>query len=305
MWEEAFCFLFPLSLSLTHISTSFSYSSFLGGLSHTPRKLTSFPFAGKTLCLTRGPSHLIAEQTSGGYHSSVIALLSTELDTPDTESYSTQDTHTQNIWNLYAISAAKSPQSSPTLYNPIDSSPPGSAVRGILQARTLEWVAISLSNAWKWKVKVKSLSRVQPSVTPWTAAYQTPPSMGFSRQEYWSRVPLPSPSLATVIFFSFVLCIQNARIRTLVPAHLSHAFKTNPHWKKRKETSEFFLVFSPNIWNYLSMSDKEKSSVSSWQLFFHLLCHSPIKCRIPELHLHTCIWICIVRLWIIFFTSPS
>ena len=66
-------------------------------------------------------------------------------------------------------------------------------VPGILQARTLEWVAISFSNAWKWKVKVKSLGRVQPLATPWTAAYQAPPSMGFSRQEYWSGVPLPSP----------------------------------------------------------------------------------------------------------------
>ena len=88
--------------------------------------------------------------------------------------------------------AAKSLQSCPTLCNPIDSSPSGSPVHGILKARTLEWVAISFSNAWKWRVKVKSLSRVRLSVTPWTAAYQAPPSMGFSRQEYWSGVPLPS-----------------------------------------------------------------------------------------------------------------
>ena len=93
-----------------------------------------------------------------------------------------------------AAAAAKSLQSCSTLCDPIDSSPPGSAVPGILQARTLEWVAISFSNAWKWKVKEKSLSRVQLSATPWTAAYQAPPSMGFSRQEYWSGVPLPSPS---------------------------------------------------------------------------------------------------------------
>ena len=73
---------------------------------------------------------------------------------------------------------------------PRDGSPPGSSVPGILQARTLEWVAISFSNAWKWKVKLKSLSRVWLLATPRTAAHQALPSMGFSRQEYWSRVPL-------------------------------------------------------------------------------------------------------------------
>ena len=93
-----------------------------------------------------------------------------------------------------AAAAAKSVQSCPTLCDPIDGSPPGSPVPGILQARTLEWVAISFSNAWKWKVKVKSLSRVRLLATPWIAAHQAPPSMGFSRQEYWSGVPLPSPS---------------------------------------------------------------------------------------------------------------
>ena len=88
--------------------------------------------------------------------------------------------------------ATKSLQSCPTLCDPIDGSPPGSPVPGILQARTLERVAISFSNAWKWKLKVKSLSLVQLFVTPWTTAYQAPPSMGFSRQEYWSGVPWPS-----------------------------------------------------------------------------------------------------------------
>ena len=94
-----------------------------------------------------------------------------------------------------AYSAAKSLQSCLTLCDPIDGSPPGSPVPGMLQERTLEWVAISFSNAWKWKVKVKSLSHVRLLATPWTEAYQAPPSMGFSRQEYWSRVPLPSPKL--------------------------------------------------------------------------------------------------------------
>ena len=89
--------------------------------------------------------------------------------------------------------AAKSLQSWPTLCDPIDGSPPGLPSPGILQARTLEWVAISFSNAWKWKVKVKSLSHVRLFTTPWPAAYQAPLSMGFSRQEYWSELPLPSP----------------------------------------------------------------------------------------------------------------
>ena len=95
-----------------------------------------------------------------------------------------------------AGAAAKSLQSCPTLCDPIDSSPPGSPVPGILQARTLEWVAISFSNAGKWKVKGKSLSRVWLLVTSWTVANQAPLSMGFSRQEYWSGVPLPlSPNI--------------------------------------------------------------------------------------------------------------
>ena len=92
-----------------------------------------------------------------------------------------------------ASAAAKSLQSCPTLCNPIDGSPLGSSVPGILQARTLEWVAISSSNAWKWKVKGKSLSRAQLLATLWTAAYQASPSVGFSRQEFWSGGPLPSP----------------------------------------------------------------------------------------------------------------
>ena len=99
-----------------------------------------------------------------------------------------------NFETIYMLAAAaKSLQSCPTLCDPRDGSPPGSPIPGILQARTLEWVAISSSNAWKWKVKVKSPSRVRLLATPRTAAYQAPPSMGFSRQEYWSGVPLPSP----------------------------------------------------------------------------------------------------------------
>ena len=96
-------------------------------------------------------------------------------------------------WCLAAVAvAAKSLQPCPTLCDPIEGSPPGSPVPGILQARTLKWVAISFSNAWKWKVKVKSLSRVRLFATPWNAAHQAPPSIEFFRQEYWSGLPLPS-----------------------------------------------------------------------------------------------------------------
>ena len=102
----------------------------------------------------------------------------------------------QRVGHNLATAAAKSLQSCLTLCDPEDSSLPGSAVPGILHARTLEWVAISFSNAWKWKVKVKAFSRVRLFTTPWTAAYQAPPSMGFSRQGYWSGVPLPSPQLS-------------------------------------------------------------------------------------------------------------
>ena len=118
---------------------------------------------------------------------------------------------------IYAAAAAKSLQSCPTLCNPIDGSPPNSPVPGILQARTLEWVAISFSNAWKWKVKVKLLSHVWLLATPWTAAYQAPPSMGFSRHEYWSRVPLPSPDkymkkyIIDQVLWSAVIYGENCR----------------------------------------------------------------------------------------------
>ena len=101
-----------------------------------------------------------------------------------------------------AAAAAKSHQSCPTLCNPIDGSPPGSAVPGILQARTLEWVAISFSNAWMWKMKVKLLSYAWLFVTPWIVAHQAPLSMRFSRQEYWSGLPFPSPKGVEIILKS-------------------------------------------------------------------------------------------------------
>ena len=111
-----------------------------------------------------------------------------------------------------SAAAAKSLQSCPTLCDPIDGSPPGSTVPGVLQASTLEWVAISFSNAWKWKVKVNSLSRVWLLATPWTATHQAPPSMGFSRQEYWSGVPLPSllqtHACTQLIFMEHLICAR-------------------------------------------------------------------------------------------------
>ena len=100
-----------------------------------------------------------------------------------------------------AAAAAKSLQLCLTLCDPIDGSPPGCPVPGIFQARTLDCVDISFSNAWKWKAKAKSFSRVQLFAAPWIAAYQAPPSMGFSRQEYWIGVPLPSPNMQSLSKF--------------------------------------------------------------------------------------------------------
>ena len=127
----------------------------------------------------------------------------------------------QNGNDHSAATAAKLFQSCPTLCDPIDGSPPGSSIPGILQARTLEWVVISFSNAWKWKVKVKSLSHVRLFTTPWTAAYQAPPSMGFSRQEYWSGVPLPSLMIILVLVFSksSLFLKWNTFARILVKSH--------------------------------------------------------------------------------------
>ena len=102
-----------------------------------------------------------------------------------------------SLFSTTTTTTTKLLQSCPTLCDPMDCSPPGFSIHGILQARTLEWVAISFSNAWKWNVKVKSLSRVRLPVTPGTTAHQAPPSMGFSGQQYWSGVPLPS-----IVFYS-------------------------------------------------------------------------------------------------------
>ena len=146
--------------------------------------------------------------------------------------------------------AANSLQSCPTLCDPIDGSPPGSPVPGILQARILEWVAISFSNAWKWKVKVKSLSRVQLLATPWTAAYQAPPSMGFSRQEYWSGLSLPSPmtNLDNVLKRDITLptkvCIVKAMVSPVVMyRYESWTIKKAEHQKKKKQKNNAFKLW--------------------------------------------------------------
>ena len=149
---------------------------------------------------------------------------------------------------MFPAAAAKSLQSCPTLCDSIDGSPPGSPVPGILQAITLEWVAISFSNAWKWKVKVKSLSRVWLLATPWTAAYQAPPTMGFSRQEYWSGVP----SLSLEMFPRYFLLKRSLVFLILLFSSISL------HCSLQKA----FLPLLALIWN----------SVFSWLY----LCLSPL-----------------------------
>ena len=136
--------------------------------------------------------------------------------------------------------AAKSLQLCPTLCDPIDVSPPGPPVPGILQARTLEWVAISFSNAWKWKVKVKSFSRVRLLATPWTAAYQAPPSMGFSRQEYWSGVPLLWLPRCKTCYG--VLMRETERIRLFLPECWNKEW-SNEIEKHSKEPWNTFTAF--------------------------------------------------------------
>ena len=145
-----------------------------------------------------------------------------------------------------AAAAAKSLQSCSTLCDPRDSSPPGSPVPGTLLARTLEWVAISFSNAEKWKVKVKSLSCVRLLATPWTAAYQAPPSMGFSRQEYWSGVPLPSPQKCLgplkEKYWNILLHVHNT-VQNTNDCHLCKPPSVHP-WTSHSSPSEKTIVMN-------------------------------------------------------------
>ena len=141
-----------------------------------------------------------------------------------------------------AAAAAKLLQSCLTLCDPTDGSPPGSPIPGILQARTLEWVAISFSNAWKWKVKVKLLSYVWLLATPWIAAYQAPPSMGFSRQEYWSGVPLPSPTEHTKSFQIHLIKSPREQKKYLknTKNFLDQKKGISPvYWSKKKKNSKY------------------------------------------------------------------
>ena len=164
-------------------------------------------------------------------------------------------------WLISAAAAAKSLQSCPTLCDPRDGSPPGSLIPGILQARTLEWVAISL----------KPLSRVRPSVTPWTAALQAPPSMGFSRQEHWSGVPLPSPAawiskstsipaLSYLSFFSSFLYYSYRISNISVINYFSVALKLEIHL-----TTWFVLLGWPrHILDFQRHMDQPKASLQNW-----------------------------------------
>ena len=147
---------------------------------------------------------------------------------------------------------AKSLQSCPTRCDPIDGSPSGSPVPEILQARTLEWVAISFSNAWKWKVKGKLLSRVRLPVTPWTAAYQAPPSMRFSRQEYWSGVPLPSPKINYTSIKKNVLKVLLAK--RLAPMWSLNRWRDQLESEWAEDYSELSIFSLNYIWKSSSLS---------------------------------------------------
>ena len=148
--------------------------------------------------------------------------------------------------HVRTAAAAKSLQFCPTLCDPIDGSPPGSTIPGVLQARTLEWAAISFSNAWKWKVK--SLSRIRLLATPWTAAYQAPLSMGFSRQEDWSGVPLPSSSMYALLYLKWI-----TRTCCRAQANLLSAM-WQPGWEGSLGENRYMYVYGwvplLFIWNY-------------------------------------------------------
>ena len=165
--------------------------------------------------------------------------------------------------NCPCAAAAKLLQSCPTLCDPIGGSPPGSPVPGILQARTLEWVAISFSNAWKWKVKVKSLSCIWLLATQWTAAYQAPLSMGFSRQEHWSGVPLPSLRTVPTLALKFSKGHQERLLKySFVCGHLQFSCVLNRIRKMihsvgfRRKTSSVLNILRYVVNNQMEISIK-------------------------------------------------
>ena len=172
----------------------------------------------------------------------------------------------------YCTAAAKSLQSCLTLCDPIDGSLPVSPIPGILQAWTLEWVAISFSNEWKWKVKVKSLSRVRLFMTPWTAAHQAPLSMGLSRQEYWSGVPLPSPNYCTIALIAYaikvILKILQARHQQYVNSELPDV---QAGFRKGRETRD-------QIANIHWIIEKAMRVPENHLLLFYWLCQSLWLC---------------------------
>ena len=166
-----------------------------------------------------------------------------------------------NSTSAAAGATAKSLQSCPTLCDPIDGSLPGSAIPGILQARTLEWVAISFSNAWKWKVKVKLFSHVQP-VTPWTAAYQAPLPMGFSRQEYWSGLPLLSPrktiaNHSSTLAWKIPWAEEPGRQQSMGSRRVGHNWVASlslfpfMHWRRKWQPTPVFLPGESQGWRSL------------------------------------------------------
>ena len=190
---------------------------------------------------------------------------------------------------LELAAAAKSLQSWPTLCDPIDGSPPGSAVSGVLQARTLEWVAISFSNAWKWKVKVKSLSRIRLLATPGPVAHQAPPSMGFSRQEQWSGVPLPSPTRHVQNWASFPLwpshsILSGAIIGTCLPPFPSSTVDT--FWPGG-------LIFQCHIFSpFHTVHGVLEARIMEWNLVHGNSLRPWGKCLRPEA---ICVYICWYR----------
>ena len=164
-------------------------------------KLRDFIFGGSKITSDGDCSHEIKRRLLPGrkFMTNLDSILKSRDITLPTKVHLVKDMVFPVVMYV-AAATAKSLQSCPTLCDPVDSSPLGSAIPGILHARTLEWVAISFSNAWKWKVKVKSLSHIRLLATPWTATYQAPLSMGYSRQEYWSGVPLSSLTLSKHIY---------------------------------------------------------------------------------------------------------